>query len=66
MTAVGPGVREIRIRETNGAFRILYLAKMADVIYVLHCFEKKTQKTSQADLELAAMRYRDLMRERTS
>ncbi len=66
MTAVGPGVREIRIRETNGAFRILYLTKMADAIYVLHCFEKKTQKTSQADLELAAMRYRDLMRERTS
>jgi len=60
MNTIGQGVREIRIRDANGAFRIIYLAKFADAIYVLHCFQKKTQKTSQADLDLAAKRYREL------
>ncbi|MFL9984563.1 type II toxin-antitoxin system RelE/ParE family toxin [Paraburkholderia sediminicola] len=60
MNAIGQGVREIRIRDANGAFRIIYLAKFVDAIYVLHCFQKKTQKTSQADLDLAARRYREL------
>ena len=57
MNAVGPGVREIRIRDATGAFRVLYVAKFEDAIYVLHCFQKKTQKTSKADLNLAAQRY---------
>ncbi|WP_408278498.1 type II toxin-antitoxin system RelE/ParE family toxin [Paraburkholderia sediminicola] len=60
MNAIGQGVREIRIRDANGAFRIIYLAKFVDAIYVLHCFQKKTQKTSQADPDLAARRYREL------
>jgi len=64
MTAVGPGVKEIRIRDEAGAFRILYVAKFADAIYVLHCFQKKTEKTSKADVELAAKRYRELLKER--
>ncbi len=62
MTTVGPGVREIQIREASGAFRIIYVAKFADAIHVLHCFQKKTQKTSKADLDLAKNRYRDLMK----
>ncbi|MFM0738854.1 type II toxin-antitoxin system RelE/ParE family toxin [Paraburkholderia xenovorans] len=49
-----------RIRDINGAFRIVYLAKFEDAVYVLHCFQKKTQKTSNADLELASARYREL------
>jgi len=53
MNAVGRGVREIRIRDAAGAFRVLYVAKFNDAVYVLHCF-KKTQKTSKADLNLAA------------
>ena len=65
MNTIGQGVREIRIRDANGAFRIIYLAKFADAIYVLHCFQKKTQKTSQADLELARYRYKDMVREQT-
>ena len=65
MNAVGPGVREIRIRDATGAFRVLYVAKFEDAIYVLHCFQKKTQKTSKADLNLAAQRYRDLLKELT-
>ena len=46
-----------------GTFRVLYVAKFDDAIYVLHCFQKKTQKTSKADLNLAAQRYRDLLKE---
>jgi len=41
----------------------IYVAKLADAIYVLHCFQKKTEKTSQADVDLAAKRYRDLLKE---
>jgi phage-related protein len=63
MPTIGPGVREIRIRDANGAFRILYVAKFAATVYVLHCFQKKTQKTSKPDLSLAESRYRDLLKE---
>ena len=42
MNTVGAGVRELRIREASGAFRVLYVARFADTIYVLHCFQKKT------------------------
>ncbi len=63
MATVGSGVREIRIRERNGVFRIIYIAKLADRIFVLHCFQKKTQKTSQGDLDLAKRRYRELVKE---
>jgi phage-related protein len=54
---------EIRIRDATGAFRIIYVAKFANAVYVLHCFQKKTAKTSKADLDLAAKRYRDLLKE---
>ncbi len=63
MNTVGQGVREVRIRDASGAFRIIYIAKFADALYVLHCFQKKTEKTSKADLDLAAKRYRDLLKE---
>ena len=53
-------MREIRIRDSNGAFRVIYVATFADAIYILHCFQKKTQKTRQADIDLAAKRYRDI------
>ena len=63
MSTVGLGVREIRIRDAAGAFRVIYVAKFADAVYVLHCFQKKTAKTSKADLDLAAKRYGDLLKE---
>lgn len=63
MNGIGSGVREIRIREKDGAFRVIYVAKFADAVYVLHCFQKKTQKTSSDDIALAARRYRDLIQE---
>ena len=63
MPTIGQGVREIRVRDLAGAFRVVYVAKFADAVYVLHCFQKKTQKTSKTDLDLAENRYRDLMKE---
>ncbi len=63
MSSIGQGVREIRIRDESGAFRVLYVARFLDTIYVLHCFQKKTTKTSKADIDLAEKRYRDLVKE---
>ncbi|QGN00132.1 type II toxin-antitoxin system RelE/ParE family toxin [Methylocystis parvus] len=60
MTAVGAGVREIRIRDETGAFRVLYIAKIEDAVYVLHAFQKKTQQTAKRDLDLAAARLRQI------
>lgn len=64
METVGAGAKEIRIRDATGAFRVIYVAKFAEVVYVMHCFQKKTAKTSKADLDLAAKRYRELLKER--
>jgi len=63
MPTIGQGVREIRIRDIVGTFRVVYVAKFADAVYVLHCFQKKTQKTRKTDLDLAESRYRDLIKE---
>lgn len=62
MVSIGEGVKEIRVRDETGAFRVVYVAKLADAVYVLHCFQKKTQRTSQGDIELARKRYKELMR----
>jgi phage-related protein len=56
MSAVGRGVREIRVRDSSGAFRVIYLMSRPEAVYVLHCFQKKTQATSQSDIELAQKR----------
>jgi phage-related protein len=58
MQAVGPGVKEIRVRDAAGAYRVIYLAARPEAVYVLHCFQKKTQKTRKADIDLAASRLR--------
>jgi len=63
MNTVGQGVKEIRIRDAAGAFRVVYVAKFAHAVYVLHCFQKKTEKTSKTDLDLATKRYRDVLKE---
>jgi phage-related protein len=59
INAVGPGVREIRIH-VLGEWRVLYVAKFAKVVYVLHVFRKKTQKTRKEDIVLARDRYRQI------
>ena len=53
MQTIGPGVREIRVRDASGAFRVIYVAAFAEAVYVLHAFAKKTQRTSQHDIALA-------------
>jgi phage-related protein len=63
MPTVGSGVREIRVREQGGAFRVIYVAKLADRVYVLHCFQKRTQQTARADLDLAGKRYKQVVDE---
>ncbi len=59
MHEVGPGVREIRVH-VFGEWRVLYVARFANAIYVLHAFRKKTQKTRREDIELARQRYRQI------
>ena len=60
MTTVGPGVREIRVREASGAFRVIYVANVTDRIVVLHAFRKTAQTTPRRDIELAIKRLREL------
>jgi phage-related protein len=60
MKTIGPSVREIRIRDAAGAFRVLYTAALTDAVYVLHAFQKKSQPTSKRDLDLAAERFKHL------
>jgi phage-related protein len=64
MKTIGPGVREIRISESTGAFRVIYLATLPGAVYVLHAFQKKSQATSQRDLDVATARLTELMRSR--
>jgi len=61
---VGAGTREIRIREASGAYRVMYVAKFEEALYVLHCFQKKTQATSRQDKEIAEARYRAVVNAR--
>jgi phage-related protein len=56
LKTVGLGVREIRIRDDSGAFRVIYLATIMNTVLVLHAFQKKSQKTPQQDIDLAANR----------
>ena len=58
MSTVGAGVYEIRVRNTSGAYRAMYVAKFEAAVYVLHAFQKKTQRTAKADIELAKARYK--------
>ena len=62
MPAIGKGVEEIRVRDDTGAYRVIYTARLADAVYVLHAFQKKTQTTSKRDIELAKQRFALLSR----
>ena len=55
---VGAGTREVRISDATGIFRVMYVAKFEEAVYVLHCFQKKTQATSKQDKDIATARYR--------
>jgi phage-related protein len=58
MATIGSGCREIRVRDESGSYRVFYVATVGDAIYVLHCFEKKTQRTAKADIDLGKARYK--------
>lgn len=63
MPTIGAGVMELRIWDEAGTFRVVYVAKFEDAVYVLHCFKKKTPQTSQPDIELARKRFKELVKE---
>lgn len=60
MPSIGKGVREIRVRDNTGAYRVIYIATFADAIYVLSAFQKKQQKTPQSELNKARKQYMEL------
>ena len=62
MPTIGKGVEEIRIRDEAGIYRVIYTARIADTVYILHAFQKKTQATSKQDMDIAKERYKELMR----
>ena len=62
MPSIGKGVEEIRVWDDAGTFRVIYTARLADAVYVLHCFQKKTQATSKRDIETARARFAQLIR----
>lgn len=57
MSSIGKGVEEIRVFEASGAFRVIYVARRIEAVYVLHAFQKKTQATPRKDLEIARQRF---------
>jgi phage-related protein len=61
---VGAGTREIRININDGWFRVMYVAKFPEAVYVLHCFKKKTTTTGKHDKEIASARYQAVIQER--
>jgi phage-related protein len=63
MPSIGTGVNELRVR-MGGAFRVVYVAKFAEAIYVLHAFQKRSQRTARLDVELARARFKSLMNEK--
>lgn len=64
MQGIGSGVKEIRIRDKDGIYRIMYVAKFEEAIYVLHAFQKKTQKTSLHDIEIASRAFKKVLDEK--
>ena len=61
MPSIGKGVEEIRVRDDSGIYRVIYTARLADTVYVLHAFQKKTQTTAKRDIALASKRYAELI-----
>jgi phage-related protein len=64
MPTIGKGVEEVRIRDESGMFRVIYTARLADAVFVLHAFHKKTQRTSQRDIAIAKARFSEMVKDR--
>ncbi len=65
MNSIGLGVREIRIKDEQGIFRVMYVTRYLDAIFVLHAFKKKSQKTSNKDLDITRQRLKIVSQEAT-
>ena len=63
MPSVGSGVRELRVRIAGNAYRSMYTTTRGDVVYILHVFVKKSQKTAKADMDIARKRFREVIQE---
>jgi phage-related protein len=63
MPSIGRGVQEIRLWDETGTYRVIYTARLANAVYVLHAFQKKTESTSKRDVDVARRRWTDLMRQ---
>ena len=59
----GAGVLEVVEDHLGDTYRAVYTVKIDDAVYVLHCFQKKTQQTTKRDIELAQKRLKALMKE---
>jgi phage-related protein len=64
MPTVGKGAEELRVWDDSGTYRVMYVARLREAVYVLHAFQKKTRSTSKQDIEVATHRYAELMRGR--
>lgn len=64
MPSVGKGVEELRIWDESGTYRVIYVARFAEAVYILYAFQKKTESTAQKELDLAKLRYAELVRSR--
>ncbi|HVC47213.1 MAG TPA: type II toxin-antitoxin system RelE/ParE family toxin [Terracidiphilus sp.] len=62
MPDIGKGVEEIRVWVSSGTYRVIYTARLANSVYVLHAFQKKTRETSEKDKAIARKRFKQLMR----
>jgi phage-related protein len=61
MASIGSGVQEIRVRDDTGIYRVFYVAKFQEAVYVLHVFKKRSQKTARPDIKLGKSRYAELL-----
>jgi phage-related protein len=66
MSSIGASVRELRVRDESGAFRVIYIATFAEAVYVLHAFQKKAQRTAKQDIDVATRRLRQIRGGRSS
>ena len=64
MPMIGKGVEEIRIRDDSGIYRVIYTARLANAVFVLHAFQKKTQRTSPRDIGIARARFSEMIKDR--
>ena len=64
MPSVGKGVEELRIWSDTETYRVIYIARLADAVYVLHAFQKTSEKTPQKEIDIAGKRLRELLKDR--